>query len=63
MDNPVYLYQNGGKRDNEQLLNNTTKIHNNLHKTNNMNLEKALLGLPCCSRDEENLAKGKFKIE
>lgn len=59
VDNPVYLYQNGVKRDNEQLLNNTTKIHNNLHKANNMNLEKVRLGIPCCSTDDEDLAKGK----
>lgn len=57
VDNPVYLFQNG-RKDNEQLLNNTTKIHNNLHKANNTNLEKNRLGIPCCSTDDDDLAKG-----
>ncbi|KAJ8957154.1 hypothetical protein NQ318_007714 [Aromia moschata] len=42
-DNPVYSFQGDGKRDNEQLLNNSTKIHNNFHKPSNTNLERARL--------------------
>lgn len=59
VDNPVYLYQNGGKRDNEQLLNNATKIVNNLHKPTNANLDRARLGMACCSTDDEDFSKGK----
>lgn len=57
VDNPVYLYQNGGRKDNEHLLNNTPKILNNLQKTNN--LDRTRRGLPCCSTDDEDLPKGK----
>lgn len=56
-DNPVYSYQSGTKKDNEQLLNNSAKIHNNLHKPLNTNLERARLGI-ACSIDDEELAKG-----
>ncbi|VEN52896.1 unnamed protein product, partial [Callosobruchus maculatus] len=60
-DNPVYSYQGGGKRDNEHLLNNTNKIFNNLHKPTNTNLERARLGIACCSTDEDDTVKGAYE--
>lgn len=61
-DNPVYSYQGGAKKDNEQLLNNTNQIRNNLHKPSNTNLERAAkIGIPCCSTDEDDLTlKGAY---
>ncbi|RZC34482.1 multiple epidermal growth factor-like domains protein 10, partial [Asbolus verrucosus] len=53
-DNLVYSYQGGAKRDNEHLLNNSKQIRNNLHKPTNTNLERARLGVACCSTDEED---------
>lgn len=63
-DNPVYTYQGPViKRDNETLLNNANRIINNLHKPTNSNMERARMGIACCSTDDEECApKGKTKI-
>jgi len=59
-DNPVYTYQGTIKRDNELLLNNA-RIVNNFEKASNSNMEKARLGIACCSTDDEEYAtKGRL---
>jgi hypothetical protein len=61
-DNPVYSYQGGVKRDNEHLLNNSKQIRNNLHKPTNTNLERARLGVACCSTDDDDF-KGSYSSD